>query len=55
VLQPNFRGSTGFGSAFRQAGHGRWGREMQNDVSDGITTLVKASECIKHSRKPASR
>jgi len=42
VLQPNFRGSTGFGYAFRNAGHGRWGREMQDDVSDGIATLVKA-------------
>lgn len=42
VLQPNFRGSTGFGFAFRNAGHGRWGREMQTDVSDGITALVEA-------------
>lgn len=41
VLQPNFRGSTGFGYAFRNAGSGRWGREMQDDVSDGIATLVK--------------
>lgn len=42
VLQPNFRGSTGFGYEFRNAGRGRWGREMQDDVSDGIKRLVSA-------------
>ncbi len=42
VLQPNFRGSTGFGFTFRNAGRGRWGREMQDDVTDGLKTLVKA-------------
>ena len=40
VLQPNFRGSTGFGNKFRLAGYGRWGAEMQNDVSDGIAALA---------------
>lgn len=42
VLQPNFRGSTGFGVEFRDAGRGRWGREMQDDVTDGVELLVKA-------------
>ncbi|MGK0442226.1 MAG: dipeptidyl aminopeptidase/acylaminoacyl peptidase, partial [Pseudohongiellaceae bacterium] len=42
VLQPNFRGSKGFGYDFRDAGRGRWGREMQDDVSDGVGVLVKA-------------
>jgi len=42
VLQPNFRGSTGFGYEFRNAGRGRWGREMQDDVSDGVRRLVSA-------------
>ncbi len=42
VLQPNFRGSTGFGYAFRNAARGKWGREMQDDVSDGVAALVEA-------------
>ena len=42
VLQPNFRGSSGFGQKFTEAGHGKWGAEMQDDVSDGVTAMVKA-------------
>jgi dipeptidyl aminopeptidase/acylaminoacyl peptidase len=42
VLQPNFRGSTGFGSALRDSGDGEWGQKMQDDVSDGVTALAKA-------------
>ncbi|WP_235524450.1 S9 family peptidase [Caulobacter sp. Root655] len=40
VLQPNFRGSAGFGHAFTVAGHGEWGRKMQTDLSDGVTYLA---------------
>ncbi len=40
VLQPNFRGSTGYGAAFRRAGYGQWGRKMQSDVSDGLAWLA---------------
>jgi len=40
VLQPNFRGSTGYGAAFRRAGNGQWGRKMQSDLSDGLAFLV---------------
>ena len=40
VFQPNFRGSTGYGSRFLQAGYGEWGRKMQTDVSDGLTYLA---------------
>ncbi|WP_374764156.1 alpha/beta hydrolase family protein [Yunchengibacter salinarum] len=32
VLQPNFRGSSGFGRRWRQAGYRQWGRAMQDDV-----------------------
>ncbi len=39
VLQPNFRGSAGYGAAFRDAGFGEWGRKMQTDVSDGLAEL----------------
>lgn len=36
VLQPNFRGSSGYGSAFRQAGYGEWGGKMQTDMLDAF-------------------
>jgi len=40
VFQPNFRGSTNRGDAFRHAGDGQWGRNMQTDISDGLAELV---------------
>lgn len=42
VIQPNFRGSTGFGRAFKRAGRGEWGRKMQDDLTDGVNLLIKA-------------
>ncbi|MFI4974710.1 MAG: alpha/beta hydrolase family protein [Caulobacterales bacterium] len=42
VLQPNYRGSEGFGAAFRDAGFNQWGRKMQTDVSDGLSALAQA-------------
>jgi acetyl esterase/lipase len=42
VLQPNFRGSNGFGFALRDSGYGEWGKKMQDDVSDAVAALVKA-------------
>ncbi|HZV85772.1 MAG TPA: S9 family peptidase [Brevundimonas sp.] len=44
VLQPNFRGSDGLGTAHLEAGYGEWGRKMQSDLSDGVRWL--ASEGI---------
>jgi dipeptidyl aminopeptidase/acylaminoacyl peptidase len=41
VLQPNFRGSTGFGRKFVEAGTGAWGRGMQDDIDDGVKWLAK--------------
>ena len=41
VFQPNFRGSSGYGKAFEDAGHGEWGRKMQTDISDGVAALAK--------------
>lgn len=41
VLQPNFRGSTGYGVAFMEAGFGEWGRKMQTDLSDGVRHLAE--------------
>jgi dipeptidyl aminopeptidase/acylaminoacyl peptidase len=40
VLQPEFRGSGGFGKAFEEAGHHKWGLEMQNDVTDGVKYMI---------------
>ncbi len=40
VYQPNFRGSFGYGEAFRKAGDGQWGRKMQDDISDGVKALI---------------
>ena len=41
VIQPNFRGSTGFGQSFQLAGYQQWGRAMQNDLTDGVQALIK--------------
>ncbi|WP_426037804.1 alpha/beta hydrolase family protein [Brevundimonas sp. DC300-4] len=41
VLQANFRGSTGYGDAFMEAGYGEWGRKMQTDLSDGVRYLAE--------------
>ncbi len=42
VLQPNFRGSSGYGAAFENAGHGEWGRKMQTDISEGLAFLARS-------------
>lgn len=41
VLQPNFRGSTGYGTAFLKAGEGQMGLAMQDDLSDGLAWAVQ--------------
>ena len=41
VLQPNFRGSSGFGNSFVEAGYGQWGRKMQDDITDGANALAR--------------
>ena len=40
VVQPNFRGSTGFGQDLYNAGHGEWGKKMQSDLSDALAQLT---------------
>jgi dipeptidyl aminopeptidase/acylaminoacyl peptidase len=41
VLQPNFRGSTGYGQEFLNAGNGEWGTgAMQHDLTDGVQYLI---------------
>jgi dipeptidyl aminopeptidase/acylaminoacyl peptidase len=40
VLQPQFRGSTGFGTAWESAGRRQWGGLMQDDVTDGVKAMI---------------
>lgn len=40
VLQVNFRGSTGFGKAFVNAGDGEWGGKMHDDLIDAVNWAV---------------
>jgi dipeptidyl aminopeptidase/acylaminoacyl peptidase len=40
VLQPNYRGSRGYGAQFVTAGDGEWFRKVQYDVQDGVQKLV---------------
>ena len=40
VFQPQFRGSTGFGSRLEEAGYGQWGLGMQDDITAGVHWLV---------------
>ncbi|RMF48153.1 MAG: S9 family peptidase [Bacteroidetes bacterium] len=42
VLQVNFRGSTGYGKAFLNAGNRQWGTgTMQHDLTDAVQQLVQ--------------
>jgi dipeptidyl aminopeptidase/acylaminoacyl peptidase len=49
VLQPQFRGSDGFGRDLLWAGFGQFGRKMQTDLSDGVRALA-AQELIDPKR-----
>ena len=40
VLQPEFRGSRGYGSAFTHAGLHQWGLKMRDDISDGVKKAI---------------
>ncbi len=41
VLQVNYRGSTGYGRRFLNAGNRRWGKDMQTDLLDAVDWAVK--------------
>jgi dienelactone hydrolase len=36
VIQPNYRGSSGYGTKFEKMGEGEWGLKMQDDLLDAI-------------------
>ena len=40
VIQPNFRGSTGYGQAFIEKAHGQIGLAMQDDLTDALQWAV---------------
>ncbi|MBS0482756.1 MAG: S9 family peptidase [Proteobacteria bacterium] len=40
VIQPNYRGSDGYGDAFEQLGEGQIGRGMQDDLDDAMDWAV---------------
>jgi dipeptidyl aminopeptidase/acylaminoacyl peptidase len=40
VLQVNFRGSTGYGRDYMNAGNREWAAKMQDDLSDGVQWLI---------------
>ncbi len=40
VLEPEFRGSTGFGERHFRAGWKQWGLKMQDDIADGVKWAV---------------
>ena len=40
VLQPNYRGSGGYGEAFLLAGRREWGGKMQDDLTDAVKWAV---------------
>jgi len=43
VIQPNFRGSSGYGAAWEVAGYGQWGTGlMQHDVTDALAAMVES-------------
>ncbi len=41
TLQINFRGSTGYGKDFLNAGNREWGGKMQDDITDGVQWLIE--------------
>lgn len=41
VLSTNFRGSTGFGKSFTNAGDMQWGRKMHDDLLDAVQWAVQ--------------
>jgi dienelactone hydrolase len=44
VLQPNFRGSSGFGRKFAEAGYGQWGGRMSQDLDDAVKAVLDGGQ-----------
>ncbi|WNZ24436.1 S9 family peptidase [Leptolyngbya sp. NK1-12] len=48
VLQVNFRGSTGYGKAFLNAGNREWAAKMHDDLLDAVSWLVDQGIANRH-------
>ncbi|GGA82358.1 prolyl oligopeptidase [Neiella marina] len=44
VIQPQFRGSWGFGLEHVLKGRGEWGKKMQDDLTDAVTLLAQQGQ-----------
>ena len=55
VLQPNFRGSAGYGYPFTRAGLHQWGLKMQNDISDGVKKTIADGIAIRNGSAYSAR
>ncbi|WP_323760694.1 alpha/beta hydrolase family protein [Maricaulis sp.] len=42
ILQPNFRGSEGYGRTFASAAHGQWSRAVQDDITDTLQWAINS-------------
>ncbi|RSY88722.1 S9 family peptidase [Sphingomonas koreensis] len=40
VIQPNYRGSSGYGTEFEKKGRGQWGLAMQDDLDDAVKAIA---------------
>lgn len=47
TINVNYRGSTGFGKDFINAGDGQWARKMQDDLEDAVNWAVENKIAIK--------
>lgn len=47
VLNVNYRGSSGFGKNFQNAGNGEWSRKMHDDLLDAVDWAVAQGICTK--------
>lgn len=48
VVQPNFRGSAGYGLEFKSAGFKQWGGLMQDDITDTVNFMIDTGYAIKN-------
>jgi dipeptidyl aminopeptidase/acylaminoacyl peptidase len=47
VVEPNERGTHGYGHAWKTEGDGQWAHRMNDDIHDAVTSLVKAGRIDK--------
>jgi len=52
VLQVNYRGSTGFGLKFLNAGTNEWGRGTQEDLFDAVRWTIDQKSPIRNASQP---